>query len=400
MVLVNLSNLCWTNGYQSNNQEIFARLLNGKCGFDEGFFLQPPILKTAKTFQLIRVQELEREYPSAEMEKPYTVLQPVLTLSAGYPAAATTRAIAEVAQRFLKNHLRGRPYVLWINSLTHFQSQLAEQLMARAKLRIFDSADMLVMCERNGGEHFTHASSILAACDFALSGAAPSLSGMEHPAKLLVSPARREDRVHPSVSAVGLAPLFPKPEAAVYIGFTGSLTEDRIDFDLLHAALTRHPNYHFIFVGSANRSNLLSRLKAYPNFHSVADQQADTYNSILRSFDVAIVPELDSEHIRGRDTHRVAGYLAHGIPVLSSSRMHQEMFGDAVSVATSVWEFCNMLERLVAGSHQTEATVNGSGPESHQQDTDWSFGGIPIERFLPEVLSTASQARVCACPPG
>jgi hypothetical protein len=59
MVIANLSNLCWATGQQRRNQAIFRHLLLDTDGFEEGFFVQPPMVKTARAFQFSRPPEVE-----------------------------------------------------------------------------------------------------------------------------------------------------------------------------------------------------------------------------------------------------------------------------------------------------------------------------------------------------
>ncbi len=119
MVIANLSNLCWATGQQRRNQSIFTHLLLDTDGFEEGFFIQPPLVKIARAFQFSRPPELEVVTQQAVGGRPVTVLQPVLTLPSGFPAAAARRAVAELGQKLIKEHFGNRPYLLWINSITH-----------------------------------------------------------------------------------------------------------------------------------------------------------------------------------------------------------------------------------------------------------------------------------------
>ncbi len=163
MVIVNLSNLCWTGGKPKRNQSVFSSLLDAD-GFEEGLFLQPPIVRTARAFQFSRVPEMD----SVLRQGKTTVVQPFLTLPTGYPEGAARRAVGELGLKIVKEFVRNRPYLLWINSITHFQAQLAERLLRGAETRVFDSADLLMMYERNGSEHSeTSGKAILDACDVA-----------------------------------------------------------------------------------------------------------------------------------------------------------------------------------------------------------------------------------------
>jgi glycosyltransferase involved in cell wall biosynthesis len=379
MVIANLSNLCWTTGQPKRNQALFSQLLQDAGPFlEEGFFLQPPMVKTAKALQFSRAPEFEVVSQSAAFAHPFTVLQPVLRLPAGYPAQATRRAVAEVGQRLVKQYFRHRPYLLWINSMTHFQAQLAEQLMPDAEYSVFDSSDHLMMYTRNGGEHVAQANAILNGCDVAVCASEPAMEQISHPVKYLLSGGMETKLLKPTDAPLDLPPLFPKAAGSVYIGFMGMLSAERTDFDLLHAAFLRFPHYQFVFVGSANRASLLSRLKSYPNLHHLSDVPEELIASLIGQFDVAIVPELDNYYTRGSDSGRIFDYLACGIPVLSSNARDRDKFGDTIQVAPSVWEFSYQLERLIA-----TPKPNHTAPQAQER---WTFG----TRLLKELLAKSS----------
>jgi glycosyltransferase involved in cell wall biosynthesis len=380
MVIANLSNLCWVTDQQRRNQAIFSHLLLDTDGFEEGFFLQPPVVKTARAFQFSRPPEIEVVLKPGKLGRPVTVLQPVLTLPSGYPAPAARRAITELGQMLVKDYFQNRPYLLWINSITHFQAQLAEQMMPGAGFRVFDSSDLMMMYQRNGGEQIKRAGAILKNSDVALCSNERALKHLPHPTKCVLSHCT-EYTVFQQAGAVQpeMPPLFPKTPGAVYIGFTGMITVERIDFDLLHAIFIRFPNYHFIFVGTTNRPSMLARLKSYPNFHYIPEVREEVLGAIIHQFDVAIVPELDNDYTRGSDGTKILDYLACGVPVLSTTSPNGEKFGESVHVAGSVWEFSYLLERLVTKSRPNEPQFGKTVAQRHswRQEVprflDWMF---------------------------
>ena len=379
MVISNLSNLYWASGQHRRNQAIFSHLLQDTDGFDEGFFVQPPMLKTARTFQFSRPPEIEVTLRPAEFGRPITVLQPILTLPSEYPAAAKKRAVAELGQKIVREYIRDRPYLLWINSITHFQALLAEQMMPGAALRIFDSGDLLMMYQRSGGEYFKQASAILKRCDVALCGNEQTWNHISHPVKCVLPDCTEFKTFQRTDAQPDLWPLFPKPVGSVYIGFKGMITPERIDFNLLHAIFTRFPRYQFIFAGTTNRPALLARLKNYKNFHYIPEEREQVLAAIVNQLDVVIVPELDNAYTRGADGTKILDYLASGVPVLSTSSPNGDKFGESIHVAKSIWDFSNLLERLVTKSRPHEpqfgmmVAQQNSWCNKVPQFVDWMF---------------------------
>jgi glycosyltransferase involved in cell wall biosynthesis len=379
MVIANLSNLCWVTDQHRRNQAIFSHLLLDTDGFDEGYFVQPPMVKVARAFQFSRPPEIEVTLRPTGFGRPISVLQPVLTLPNGYPVAATRRAIAELGQKLVKEYFCNRPYLLWVNSITHFHSQLAEQLMPEAGFRVFDSSDLLMMYQRNGGEYSKRASAILKSSDVAVCSTARTMKSIDHPVKCVVPHCTDYKTFQRRETQPGISPLFPKPPGSVYVGFKGMLTPERIDFDLLHAIFTRFPQYKFLFVGSTNRPSLLARLKTYKNFHYIPEVREEVLASIINQLDLAIVPELDNDYTRGSDGTKILDYLACGIPVLSTTSPNGEAFADSIHVAGSVWEFSYQMERLVtkARPHEPQfgmmVAQQNSWCNKVPQFVDWMF---------------------------
>jgi glycosyltransferase involved in cell wall biosynthesis len=379
MIIANLSNLCWIAGQQRRNQAIFSHLLLDTDGFEEGFFIQPPLVKTARAFQLSRSPELEVVSHPANLNRPVTVLQPVLILPAGYPAAATRRAIAEVGSRIAHEHFKNRPYLLWVNSIGHFQAQLAEQLMPGAEFRVFDSSEQLMMYERNGREQFKLANAIFQGSDVVVCSNEKVLGKVSHPAKCVLPHCIEFNTFQKRDLRLNRAPLFPKQPGSVYIGFKGMVTPERTDFDLLHALFTRFPRYQFVFIGGTNRPSALARLKTYQNFHHIPEVPDDVLASIIHELDVAIVPELHDHYTRGCDGANILDFLACGTPVLSTMPTHGDKFADCVNVAGSVWEFSYLLERLATGSRPHEpqfgmmVAQQNSWCNKVPQFMDWMF---------------------------
>ncbi len=272
--------------------------------------------------------------------------------------------------------------MLWINSITHFQAQLAEQLMPGAQFRVFDSSEMLAMYGRSGSEHMKRATEILNGCDVALCSTVQALEQVSHPAKYLLADSKESRTLPPGDIQLDLPPLFPKPAGAVYVGFTGMMTAEKIDFDLLHAIFMRFPEYRFIFAGSTNRSSLPVRLKSYPNFHHIPNVSVEILASILHQLDVAIVPELHDGLTRGSDGSTILDYLACGVPVLTTNLPGGRNHGKAVHVASSVWEFSYLLERLVA-AHQSRGPVTSAAID--RGTAQWNLELGPLKDLFANI---------------
>jgi glycosyltransferase involved in cell wall biosynthesis len=384
MILVNLSNLVWAPARRSRNQAIFSHLLRSSSWFEEGLFVQPPAARCLGSFSLYSAPQLEIIANPTESGKPVTVVQPVFSLPRFGREKAVTRSAEAVAER-ISDHVKKRPFLLWINSLAHYHGHIAEHLGPSAEFRMFDGSESFLMYERAGSpERLEQQRRILQSSDAVLCANEDVMTRIAHPVKHVFPNCTEFADPRQARNEFRMPPLFPKPDGAVYVGFVGTLSEDRIDIDLLHSVFTRFPAILFVFVGNTNKPSLLARLKDYPNFRFVPEVPHADLQPIIESFNVAIVPHPYQESSRGPDLLRVLDYLACGVPVLSTNTPGIEPFGSAVYVARSMWEFGNYLERVVSGdlTHDPDTgraiAQAGSWSRNVPKLAEWVFGSYSL----------------------
>jgi hypothetical protein len=92
---------------------------------------------------------------------------------------------------------------------------------------------------------------------------------------------------------------------------------------------------------------------------------------------------LDNDSTRGADLPTVLDYLACGVPVVSTPTLNVESYGNAVYMAKSMWEFGNLLERVVSGDITHNPTPGReiarvrSWSQSVPELMDWLFQRLP-----------------------
>jgi Glycosyl transferases group 1 len=384
MILVNLSNLAWAPARWRRNQAIFSHLLRSSSRFEGGLFVQPPTTQSLGSFSFYSAPKLEIIANSTEGGKPVTVVQPVFSLPRFGREKAMIRS-AEAVAELINTHVKKRAFLLWINSLAHYQGQIAEHLGPSAEFRMFDGSESFLMYERTGSpERLEQQRRILQSSDAVLCANENVMTRIAHPVKHVFPNCTEFADPQQVRNEFRMPPLFPKPGGAVYVGFVGTLSEDRFDIDLLHSVFTRFPAILFVFVGNTNKPSLLARLKNYPNFRFVPEVPHADLQPIIESFDVAIVPHPYQESSRGADLLRILDYLACGVPVLSTNTPGIETFGAAVYVARSMWEFGNCLERVVSGdiTHDPDAgreiAQEGSWSRNVPKLAEWMFGSYSL----------------------
>jgi glycosyltransferase involved in cell wall biosynthesis len=340
MVLLNLSNLPWVPGRLKRNQAIFSTLLSDRERFSHGIFVNPPVIAEGIGRKYIAgpsLQEIERT-------DSIRVVQPVYSLSHWY-VGGIRRSWASELTTALVGMLKGEPYVLWINSAGRLQTELAERLADNSVLCVFDASDDFTAWE--GPEYPAQLRRVLAVSDVVTCVNEHVASTIEHSQKIVFrnctdfSAFQRED------NSFRLSPWFPKPEGAVYVGFTGGINETRADEPLLRLLFESFPQYQFLFVGYTDNPDFVQRLTRCPNVAFVPEIPYKQLPDLIRGFDVAIVPHQDNAVTRGNDLLKVLDYLACGVPVVSTRCSNVEEYAGALYVADSSERFIEQVKELV-----------------------------------------------------
>jgi glycosyltransferase involved in cell wall biosynthesis len=361
VLLLNVSNLPWVDGRSKRNQAIFTQLLRSYDALTAGVFVAPPVIAGERR-KWVPARSIAHRTVRID-GKPATIIQPFYGLPDWHLASCRAQWVKHAVQD-IEALIAQQPYWLWINSAARFQHALALRLHHRAETRIFDSSDDFTAWERM--EYRSALDAVVASCD-------KLLCVNDHVAQSL---AHSDKRVFPnctdfeglqSEAHLVLPPWFPKRPGAVYIGFIGGITRQRADWALLMSLFQRFSGWQFIFVGYGEQ-DFIAELNSFANVVFIPERPFGELASIIRSFDVAIVPHQDNACTRGNDLLKILDYLACGVPVVSTRCSNVEQYGNAVYVADDHGHFARMLELLVSGrlEHDPKAGLNAARLRSWQ----------------------------------
>jgi len=96
------------------------------------------------------------------------------------------------------------------------------------------------------------------------------------------------------------------------IGYAGDVGT-RVDWQLVRALASRHPQWSFVFAGGARHA----AVPLLPNVHVMPSRPYQEMMRTIRDFDVAILPMADSTFNRGTSPMKLLDYLITGQPIVA-----------------------------------------------------------------------------------
>ncbi|MFQ5607846.1 MAG: glycosyltransferase, partial [Candidatus Zixiibacteriota bacterium] len=119
------------------------------------------------------------------------------------------------------------------------------------------------------------------------------------------------------------------------IGFAGVISE-RLEWDILTELARRRPEWNFIFAGPIINQNSTAKMRAFPNAHFVGEFHQSQVPSVLKGFDIGLMPYLDTVFFRRSNPLKFYEYAAAGLPSVSSEIEELRAFpAELVTVAGS-----------------------------------------------------------------
>lgn len=182
----------------------------------------------------------------------------------------------------------------------------------------------------------------------------------------------------PSAEPADLAGI-PHPR----LGYSGYLKK-QLDWKLLLALATRHPEWSFVFVGETRPHDeirqLLEKMKALPNVYFLGAKPTTELARYPQHFDVCLMPYRMNNYSNYIFPLKLYEYLAGGRPALSIPLPALAGFGQLVPVATGVEEWESAIARLLEPGADTAERRAERQAEAHRHD--WNVIVDEIARAL------------------
>jgi glycosyltransferase involved in cell wall biosynthesis len=136
-----------------------------------------------------------------------------------------------------------------------------------------------------------------------------------------------------TVVASAIAAL-PKP----VIGYLGAI-QYWIDFDLIAAAATAHPEWSFALVGNTEPLARVDKVRGLSNVHFLGRQPYASLPNYVAGFDVCINPYILDGVAANVDPLKLYDYIASGKPVVSVDIPAAQRFADIIYLTKTTEEF-------------------------------------------------------------
>lgn len=156
------------------------------------------------------------------------------------------------------------------------------------------------------------------------------------------------------------------------IGYTGFLTEQRLDINLLIELAETKKDWNFVLIGPEDSGFQASKLHEMANVHFLGSKKPAQLPAYIQFIDVCMNPQLVNELTIGNYPRKIDEYLAMGKPTVATETIAMQMFLPHVQLAIGTQAYIQAIAHLLqpqseekrkaaiafGKSHTWEACVN------------------------------------------
>lgn len=143
------------------------------------------------------------------------------------------------------------------------------------------------------------------------------------------------------------------------IGYLGTITNDRIDFDLIEYLAKNNQDKIIVMAGPiwSDALKRINQLKKYPNIIFIGRIKWSEAPALFKCFNVAINPHKQNNFIKYTNSMKIYDYLAAGLPIVTTSNSGVEQFKQIISIANDYSTFNQEINRQINCNNQEKAAV-------------------------------------------
>ncbi|MFH1297957.1 MAG: glycosyltransferase [Bacteroidota bacterium] len=131
------------------------------------------------------------------------------------------------------------------------------------------------------------------------------------------------------------------------IGYTGAITTIRLDPGILEFIATQRPDWNLVLVGPEDEGFKNCRLHQLQNVHFLGRKDPEELPGYVKSFDVAINPQIRNPITDVNYPLKIDEYLALGKPIVATKTAFMDYFKDHVCLASTYEEWVHGIEQVL-----------------------------------------------------
>ncbi len=162
------------------------------------------------------------------------------------------------------------------------------------------------------------------------------------------------------------------------IGYVGFLTTIRLDIDLLVHIAEQRPNWEIVLVGPEDENFKKCKLHSIPNVKFLGTKKPAELPAYVKSFDVALNPQIINPITDINYPLKIDEYLAMGKPVVATRTTFMKYFEDDTYLASSKEEYVILIEKALNENCSEKEKQRMKVAESH------SWGNF-VEKIYKEI---------------
>ncbi len=139
------------------------------------------------------------------------------------------------------------------------------------------------------------------------------------------------------------------------IGYTGALTDSRLDSSLIEFVAKQRPDWQIVLIGSAGDDFPVERLEGLPNIYFLGSKTPHQIPAYLAGMDVLINPQILNALTIGNYPRKIDEYLAMGKPVVAVKTDTMDLFKDHVYLAENKDQFISQIDDVLQGRQLSTA---------------------------------------------
>jgi teichuronic acid biosynthesis glycosyltransferase TuaH len=132
------------------------------------------------------------------------------------------------------------------------------------------------------------------------------------------------------------------------IGYSGAVTEMRLDMAVIEHIALSFPDYSIVFVGPVDKTFKKSRLRNFKNIHFIGLKKPEEVPAYIFHFTICMNPQTLNPLTIGNYPRKIDEYLALGKPVIATATEAMQMFRDYVFLCETKQDYVNTISQILS----------------------------------------------------